>query len=64
MERQIAKRILTISHAQFWPGITPTNVGDLEYGTWLALAQSCDKQVQETKRARDEREPARSSRRR
>lgn len=57
------KRILTISHATFWPGITPQNVGDLDYETWLALAMSCDKQVQDEKRARDERERARSRRR-
>lgn len=60
VEDQIRNRILTISHAEFWPGITPFNVGDLDYGLWLSLALSCDEQIADRERTRAQIERAKS----
>ncbi len=43
-------RILAISRHDMWPGITPLNVYELPLSMWLALAVSCDEEVEERRR--------------
>tara|TARA_R100000365_G_C2746966_1_gene76503 strand:- start:1973 stop:2191 length:219 start_codon:yes stop_codon:yes gene_type:complete len=42
LEAQIRSRLLVICRHDYWPGLTPDKVWQLEYDLWPHLALQCD----------------------
>ncbi len=48
IERSVHERLTVVCHV--WPGLTPFNVWDLPYDTWVSFAHAADDWIEQRRK--------------